>query len=108
MIERMYQPDFSCIFGEKYSNAFLYGQIDSLIWPIFKDIEMSDELEQLLKLKNQEGREYFYRRIISVEDEIVELHCANIDLGLIQAMDLGRKYGILYGKITVFGAGLSI
>jgi len=94
MIERMYQPDFSCIFGEKYSNAFLYGQIDSLIWPIFNDIEISEELEQLLKLKNQENREYFYRRKISVEDEIIELNCANIDLGLIQAMDLGRKYGI--------------
>ena len=94
MIERIYQPDFSCIFGEKYANAFLYGQVDSLIWPIFNDIEMSEKLEHLLELKNQEGREYFYRRKISVEDEIVELHCANIDLGLIQGMDLGRKYGI--------------
>jgi len=94
MIERLYQPDFSCIFGEKYSNAFLYGQVDSLIWPIFNDIEMSEELEQLLELKNQEGREIFYRRKISVEDEIVELNCANIDLGLIQGMDLGRTYGI--------------
>ncbi len=94
MTERLYQPDFSCIFGEKYANAFLYGQIDSLIWPIFKDIEMSEKLEQLLKLKNKQGREYFYHRKISVEDEIVELNCANIDLGLIQGMDLGRKYGI--------------
>ncbi|MBA7702669.1 hypothetical protein ES703_111438 [subsurface metagenome] len=94
MIERLFQPDFSCIFGEKFSNAFLYGQVDSLIWPIFNDIEMSEELEQLLKLKNQEGREYFYRREISVEDEIIELNCANIDLGLIQAMDLGKRYGI--------------
>ena len=53
----MYQPDFSCIFGERYANAFLYGQVDSLIWPIFKDIEMSEKLEQLLKLKNKQGRE---------------------------------------------------
>ncbi|MFX1445833.1 MAG: YjbQ family protein [Promethearchaeota archaeon] len=94
MIERLYQPDFSCIFGEKYTNAFLYGQVDSLIWPIFNDIEKSGELEQLLKLKNQKGREYFYHRNISMEDEIVELNCANIDLGLIQGMDLGRDYGI--------------
>ena len=94
MIERLYEPDFSCIFGEKYANAFLYGQVDSLIWPIFNDIQMSEELEQLLKLKNQEGREYFYRRKISLEDEIIELNCADIDLGLIQGMDLGRKYGI--------------
>jgi thiamine phosphate synthase YjbQ (UPF0047 family) len=94
MIERLYQPDFSCIFGEQYSNAFLYGQVDSLIWPIFNDMKMSENLEQLLKLKNKEGREYFYRRKINVEDEIVELYCANVDIGLIQAMDLGRNYGI--------------
>ena len=94
MIERLYQPDFSCIFGEKYANAFLYGQVDSLIWPIFNDIEKSEKLQNLLKLKNREGREYFYHRKISIEDELVELNCSNIDIGLVQAMDLGREYGI--------------
>ncbi len=94
MSERLYQPDFSCIFGKKYANAFLYSQIDTLIWPIFTDVEMSTQLKDLLELKNKEGRELFYRRKISIEDEKVELNCSNIDIGLIQAMDLGRDYGI--------------
>ncbi len=100
MIERLYQPDFSCIFGKTYSNAFLYGQIDSLVWPIFEDIEMSDILKNLLKLKNNEGRECFYRRKMSVEDEKVELFCSNIHLALIQAMDLGRNYGIANSDVV--------
>jgi len=94
MIERLYQPDFSCIFGKIYSNAFLYGQVDSLVWPIFNDIEKSDLLKKLLELKNNDGREYFYHRKLSIEDEKVELNCSNIDCALIQAMDLGRNYGI--------------
>jgi len=94
MIERLYQPDFSSIFGEKYSNAFLYGQIDSLVWPIFKNMEISDHLQNLLKLKNVDGYEYFYHRKITIEDEEVELNCSNIDIALITAMELGRKYGI--------------
>jgi thiamine phosphate synthase YjbQ (UPF0047 family) len=100
MIERLYQPDFSCIFGEKFSNAFLYGQIDSLIWPIFNDVEKSEKLKTLLKLKNQEGRECFYHRKISIDDEIVELNCSNTDFGLIQAMELGREYGIANSDVV--------
>ncbi|MFX0075606.1 MAG: YjbQ family protein [Candidatus Hermodarchaeota archaeon] len=93
-MERLYQPDFSSIFGANYANAFLFGRIDSLIWPIFNDIEPSSPLENLLKLRNNKGENYFYRRRISVEDEKVELHCSNIKYGLIQAMALDRSYGI--------------
>ena len=94
MVERLYQPDFSGIFGENYSNAFIYGQVDSLVWPIFNDIEISDQMKNLLNLKNKDCRKCFYRRKISIEDEEVELNCSNIDFALIQAMDLGREYGI--------------
>ncbi len=94
MLERLYQPDFRCIFGKNHANAFLYGQVDTLVWPVFTDIEMSSMLKNLLKLKNLDGRKSFYRRNISVEDEKVELSCSNIDIALIQAMDLGRAYGI--------------
>ena len=92
--ERLYQPDFNCIFGKNYSNAFIYGQIDTLVWPIFTDVEKSDSLKALLKFKNNKGREYFYHRKISLEDELVELLCSNINIALIQAMNLGRDYGI--------------
>ncbi|MHA2289006.1 MAG: YjbQ family protein [Promethearchaeota archaeon] len=93
-MERLYQPDFSSIFGADYANAFIYGCIDSLIWPIFNDVEPSTALTSLLKLQNNLGKKLFYNRKISVEDEKVELVCSNINYGLVQAMDLHRDYGI--------------
>lgn len=93
-MERFYQPDFSSIFGKAHANAFFYGQIDTLIWPIFTNIDKSPQLKKLLKLKNESNREYFYHRKISTEDVKVELNCSNLDIALIQAMDLGRDYGI--------------
>ncbi len=93
-MERLYQPDLSSIFGANYANAFIYGQIDSLIWPIFNDIEPSNALATLLKLQDNDGKNYFYCRKISVEDEKIELFISNIKHGLIQAMDLHRDYGI--------------
>jgi len=94
MNERLYQPDFSSIFGANYANAFIYGQIDSLIWPIFNDIEPSDALTALLNLQNNELKNFFYCRKISIEDEKLELFCSDMKYGLIQAMDLHRSYGI--------------
>jgi len=94
MIERLYQPDFSSIFGKAHANAFFYGQIDTLIWPIFTDVDKSPQLKKLSKLKNENNSEYFYHRKISIKDLKVELNCSNLNLGLIQAMDLGRGYGI--------------
>ncbi|MHA1240705.1 MAG: YjbQ family protein [Promethearchaeota archaeon] len=93
-MERLYQPDFSSIFGTRYANAFIYGQIDSLIWPIFNEIEGSKALTNLLKLKNHDRRSYFYHRKISIEDEKVELFSSNIKHGFVQAMDLNKPYGI--------------
>lgn len=93
-MERLYQPDFSSIFGAKYASAFTYGQIDSLIWPIFNEIEGSKALTNLLELKNHDGRSYFYNRKICIEDEKVELFSSNINNGFVQAMDLYKAYGI--------------
>ncbi|NVM44659.1 MAG: YjbQ family protein [Candidatus Lokiarchaeota archaeon] len=94
MSERLYQPDFRSIFGANYANAFIYGQLDSLVWPIFSEIEPSNALTNLLKLENDQGKRYFYNRKISLEDEKIELVCSNIKYGLVQAMDLHRDYGI--------------
>ncbi|MGM0469779.1 MAG: hypothetical protein ACQERB_13345, partial [Promethearchaeati archaeon] len=94
MIERLYQPDYSCIFGERFGNAFLYPQIDSLMWPIFKNCEKSDKLKNLLSLKNAEGHPYFYHRNLNLDDLKVELQCSNIELAFLQALNLGREYGI--------------
>ncbi|TFG00202.1 MAG: hypothetical protein EU540_05590 [Promethearchaeota archaeon] len=93
-MERLYQPDFSSIFDKKYANAFTYGQVDTLVWAVFKDAEKSEILQNLLQLKNSEGREYFYNRKINIDDEKLELYSSNVQLALIQGMDLGREYGI--------------
>ena len=93
-MERLYQPDFSSIFERDYGDDFNYGQFDTLVWPIFSDVEKSDILKNLLKMKNMDNREYFYHRKISLKDLKVEFNCSNIHLGLMQAMDLGRDYGI--------------
>ena len=94
MSERLYQPDFSGIFGKAYANAFLYGKIDSLIWPILTDFQHSPKLLNLLSMQNEDGHPYFYRRGISLDHLKVEMKCSNIDVGILQAMDLGREYGI--------------
>ena len=93
-MEKLYQPDFSSIFGKPYANAFLYRPIDSLIWPIFSNIERSQNLQNLLELKDQNNRNCFYYRNISLEDHLVELVSSNIAVGLVQAMNLSRSYGI--------------
>lgn len=94
MTERLYQPDYSCIFGERFANAFLYPQIDSLVWPVFKNCEKSEKLENLLSLKNPDDHSYFYHRNLNLEDLKVELECSNMNAAFLQAMDLGRSYGI--------------
>ena len=93
-MERLYQPDFSSIFGKPYSNAFSYRQIDSLIWPIFSNIGRTQYLQNLLDLKDQNNRNCFYYRNISLEDHLIELLSSNIVVGLVQAMNLSRSYGI--------------
>lgn len=93
-MEQLYQPDFTCIFGENYGDAFSYGKIDSLIWPIFSDVELSTKLKNLLKLKDNEGHPIFYRRNLTTNDLKSEMKCSDIQLGLVQAMDIGTSYGI--------------
>ena len=83
MIEKLYQPDFSFIFGKKFANTLINSQYHTLLRPIFEDIESSTSLRNLLDLKNKEGRKYFYYRNLSINDEKVELHYSNIDFALV-------------------------
>jgi thiamine phosphate synthase YjbQ (UPF0047 family) len=99
-MERLYQPDFQCIFGPKYANAFSYDQVDSLVWPILNEIKPSQSLERLLQFKNVEGRPYFYHRRIDLNDLKIELNCSGIDHAFIQAMDLNRSYGIANSDVV--------
>lgn len=94
MIERLYQPDFSCVFSKEFSNAFLYDRIDSLVWPIFEDVEKSESLTQLLSIQDTHAHQFFYRRKIDLTDYRVEKDCSNIGQAFLQAMEIGREYGI--------------
>ena len=93
-MERLYQPDFRCIFGPNYANAFSYDQVDSLVWPILNDIKPSESLKALLQFRNVEGCPYFYHRKIDLIDLKIELNCSGINHAFIQGMDLNRSYGI--------------
>ena len=99
-MEQLYQPDFTCIFGEMYGDAFSYSKIDSLIWPIFLDIEFSNKLKNLLNLKSNEGYPIFYRRKLTIDDLKIEMNCSDINLGLVQAMDIGESYGIANSDVV--------
>jgi len=94
MVERLYQPDFSCVFSKEFSNAFLYDRIDSLVWPIFEGIEKSESLKELLSLRDIQGHQLFYRRKIDLNDYRVEKDCSKIGQAFLQAMEIGREYGI--------------
>ena len=93
-MEKLYLPDFNCIFGPKFANPFLYNQIDTMVWPILNELNASKSLESLLELKNLQDRPYFYRRKLNLDDLKIELNCSGIEQALVQAMDLGREYGI--------------
>ena len=93
-MERLYQPDFTCIFGEEFGDAFSFKKIDSLIWPIFSDINFSNNLRDLLKLKDDQGNPLFYIRKLNIADLKIEMNCSDISLGLIQGMNTGKPYGI--------------
>ncbi|MBY9003273.1 MAG: YjbQ family protein [Candidatus Lokiarchaeota archaeon] len=93
-MEKLYLPDFNCIFGQKFANPFLYNQVDTMIWPILNDMDASKSLESLLELKNSQDKPYFYRRKLNLDDLRIELNCSGIGKALVQAMALGREYGI--------------
>jgi len=93
-MEKLYLPDFTCIFGPKFANPFLFKQVDTMVWPIINDIKASKSLITFLELKNLQDRQYFYHRKISLDDLRVELNCSGIEKALIQGMNLGREYGI--------------
>ncbi|MHA1670645.1 MAG: YjbQ family protein [Promethearchaeota archaeon] len=93
-MEKLYLPDFNCIFGSKFANPFLYNQVDTMVWPILKDLNASKSLESLLELKNLQEKPYFYQRKLNLDDLRIELNCSGIEKALVQAMDLGREYGI--------------
>ena len=77
-MEKLYLPDFNCIFGPKFANPFLYNQVDTMVWPILTDLNASKSLESLLELKNLQDRPYFYQRKLNLDDLKIELNCSGI------------------------------
>ncbi|MHA1791441.1 MAG: YjbQ family protein [Promethearchaeota archaeon] len=93
MFEKLYCPDFSAIFNEKFSNPFIYPMLDTLQWPLLIDIDMPAEAKNLLDLKDERGHSLFYRRKISSKEWGIERECASIGHVLFQAyfLDLSHK-----------------
>jgi thiamine phosphate synthase YjbQ (UPF0047 family) len=94
MLDRLYCPDFSAIFGDNFRNPYDYPMIDGLIWPTLTDIESGPEGKKLLALVKDDPHPLFYRRKISTNQLVIELKASNLMGGCLQAIDLGREYGI--------------
>ena len=93
MLERLYCPDFSAVFGEPFRNPFDYPFVDCLVWPLFVNGEFPPEVAALLDL-NREGHPLFYRRNITLGDFAIEQQSGNVGISLLQGMEIGRDYGI--------------
>ena len=94
MFDRLYCPDFSAIYGPNWRNPYDYPMIDSFVWPTFIDIELPPEGKQLLEITQDGHHPLFYRRKIGIAHLITELKCSGIEGACIQAIDIGRDYGI--------------
>jgi hypothetical protein len=94
MLDRLYCPDFGSIFGEMFRNPYDWPMIDSLVWPTFSDINLPPETEALLALTSEKKSPAFYRRKVTIAQFVTELKASNLEGACIQAMELGRSYGI--------------
>ncbi|MBN2157183.1 MAG: YjbQ family protein [Candidatus Lokiarchaeota archaeon] len=92
-MEKLYCPNFSCIFGINYSNPYYLPNIDGQIWPIFDEISFPKPVQELLKLKIH-GHPVFYRRKITYQQLELELESSTIHLPILQAIELNEKFGI--------------
>ncbi|MEM2135896.1 MAG: YjbQ family protein [Candidatus Jordarchaeaceae archaeon] len=93
MLERLYCPDFSPVFGEKFRDPFDFPMVDCLVWPIFENLSLPQSVHNLLSLVRN-GNPLFYNRKISLGEFALELQCSGIETVLLQGMELGRTYGI--------------
>ncbi|MHA1821930.1 MAG: YjbQ family protein [Promethearchaeota archaeon] len=94
-LERLFCPDFSAIFGDDFANPFLFPNLDSQIWPLFTDLDMTEfkEVKNLAEIKIK-GHPAFYFRKISTQQLFIELESGGFGGAFIQALEIGRDYGI--------------
>ncbi len=93
MLERLYCPDFSPVFGDKFRNPFDFPMVDCLVWPIFEDLTLPPSVRNLFNVI-RDGNPLFYNRKISLGEFALELQCSGIEVVLLQGMELNRAYGI--------------
>jgi thiamine phosphate synthase YjbQ (UPF0047 family) len=92
-MERLYCPDFSCVFGPKFADPFLLPNIDTQIWPIFVNFDFPQSLRNLLALESN-GKKQFYHRNITLDQLEVELRSSSINFILLQAIEINSKLAI--------------
>jgi len=85
MIEKLYCPDFSAIFDERFANPFVYAPVDSLQWPLLVDLPMDGGTQELLALKDERKHDVFYHRKITSAQWEIERQCAGTGHVLFQA-----------------------
>lgn len=85
MIEKLYCPDFSAIFDERFANPFVYAPVDSLQWPLLVDLPMDAQAKELVALKDERKHEVFYHRKITSGQWEIERQCVGTGHVLFQA-----------------------
>jgi thiamine phosphate synthase YjbQ (UPF0047 family) len=94
MLDRLYCPDFSAVFGPEFRNPYDYPMIDALVWPSLIDLDQTPESAKLYSLVKDNPYPLFYRRKITINQFIIEMKASNLSGACLQAIDLGREYGI--------------
>jgi thiamine phosphate synthase YjbQ (UPF0047 family) len=94
VLDRLYCPDFSALFGSNFRNPYEYPLIDSLVWPSLVDLETPPETVKLFALVKGNSHPLFYRRKITVNQLVIELKASGLQGACLQALELGREYGI--------------
>jgi thiamine phosphate synthase YjbQ (UPF0047 family) len=94
MLDQLYCPDFSAILGPEFRNPYDYPMIDSLIWPTLTDVKLDEKGKKLIELSLDGDHPVFYRRKIPINNLVTELKASGLKGACMQAIDLGREYGI--------------
>ena len=93
LLERLYCPDFTSVFGKEFADPFLLPNIDAQIWPIFEGVKNSAEVEKLLEFQIDDSPS-FYRRRITLDQLKLEFKTSSIQSAIFQALELNLPYGI--------------
>lgn len=91
MLERLYCPDFTPVFGAQYRFPHDFPQVDALVWPLFEDYDFPESVHALLDLA-RDGHPLWYRRHVALGEFALEQDRAGVGRSLLQAFEPGQRH----------------